>query len=236
MYNKTKEHRKNLSISLKGKKKSKEHIENISKALKGKHLSPTEFKKGHISPTKGKENKWGNHTEEAKIRISENHRHIQTKETKIKISESKKELYKDYSKHPNWQGGKSFEPYGPEFNKQLKNKIKKRDNYKCIFCELEYEKEKENLKDHPILWQKKLLLLKIEANMNKRLSIHHIDYNKQNNSEDNLITLCSSHHAKTNFNREYWIAIFNQIKEFKKNMENFSLIKLQEVKMEENKK
>jgi len=36
------------------------------------------------------------------------------------------------------------------------------------------------------------------------LVIHHIDYNKQNHSSENLISLCPSCHAKTNYNRGYW--------------------------------
>lgn len=32
--------------------------------------------------------------------------------------------------------------------------------------------------------------------------IHHIDYNKMNNSLDNLMLLCRNCHGKTNFNRE----------------------------------
>jgi len=48
------------------------------------------------------------------------------------------------------------------------------------------------------------------------LSVHHIDYNKQNCDDFNLITLCKSCHSKTGFNREYWIEYFNDIMEEKK--------------------
>jgi hypothetical protein len=81
--------------------------------------------------------------------------------------------------HPNWKGGTSFEEYGREFNQQLKNKIRQRDNYKCQECGL-----KESNKNH---------------------IVHHIDYDKKNNYEDNLILLCNSCHSKTNFNRLFWI-------------------------------
>lgn len=37
---------------------------------------------------------------------------------------------------------------------------------------------------------------------------NHIDYNKHNLSPENLVTLCKSCHAKTNFNRNYWIKYF----------------------------
>lgn len=80
--------------------------------------------------------------------------------------------------HPNWKGGTSSEEYGKEFNQQLKNKIRQRDNYKCQECGLK--------------------------GSNKNHIVHHIDYNKKNNDEDNLILLCNSCHSKTNFNRLFW--------------------------------
>jgi len=38
----------------------------------------------------------------------------------------------------------------------------------------------------------------------EKLSIHHIDYNKDNCDPKNLISLCGSCHVKTNFTRDYW--------------------------------
>lgn len=85
---------------------------------------------------------------------------------------------------PNWQGGLSFEPYGIEFNNELKSKIRARDNNQCQLprCGI-YEN-------------------------GKRHSVHHIDYCKQNNEPENLITLCKSCHVKTNYNRKYWQSYF----------------------------
>lgn len=80
--------------------------------------------------------------------------------------------------HPLWLGGISFEPYGIEFNNCLKEKIRKRDNYQCRICGI-----KQN---------------------GRKLSVHHVDYDKTNNEDWNLITLCDSCHMKTNYNREYW--------------------------------
>ncbi len=37
-------------------------------------------------------------------------------------------------KHPRWLGGTSFEPYTEEFNRQLKELIRLRDNYQCQKC------------------------------------------------------------------------------------------------------
>ena len=61
---------------------------------------------------------------------------------------------------------------------RIRTKIRKRDNYICQICR-EYGKE-----------------------------VHHIDYDKENNDESNLITLCKTCHTKTNFNREYWTNYF----------------------------
>lgn len=77
-------------------------------------------------------------------------------------------------KNGSWQGGTSFGEYGLEFNDNLKTRIRKRDSFTCAICG------------------------------KNGYDVHHIDYNKKNNSEFNLITLCRKDHAKTNFNREYW--------------------------------
>jgi hypothetical protein len=81
----------------------------------------------------------------------------------------------------NWRGGIANFPYPPEFNDSLKQEIKERDGFTChgIECEGNY-----NL-----------------------LSIHHVGYDKNDCLPENLITLCSSCHGKTNFNRKIneWI-------------------------------
>ncbi len=40
---------------------------------------------------------------------------------------------------------------------------------------------------------------------NLKLHCHHIDYNKENNDFNNLISLCCSCHMKTNYRREDWL-------------------------------
>ena len=82
-------------------------------------------------------------------------------------------------KNSNWRGGKSFEPYTKDFDNTIKNVIKYRDNHKCQICGVP---EMECL----------------------QMDTHHIDYNKKNNSIDNLILLCSTCHGYTNGSREYW--------------------------------
>ena len=38
----------------------------------------------------------------------------------------------------------------------------------------------------------------------KNLSVHHIDYNKKNCKEANLITVCQQCNIRANSNRAYW--------------------------------
>jgi len=92
--------------------------------------------------------------------------------------------------HPSWQGGKSFEIYPQKFNVALKERIKKRDNYKCQNCEMTQE-------EHLIVW-------------GRDIEIHHIDYDKENCKEDNLITLCKQCNMRANYNREYWQLYFEE--------------------------
>lgn len=85
---------------------------------------------------------------------------------------------------PSWKGGKSFEEYGPDFNNQLKEKIRFLGKYKCQLCGCS------------------------QLENGRQLDCHHIDYNKKNNKIDNLIALCKSCHVKTNNKREYWTEYF----------------------------
>ncbi len=84
----------------------------------------------------------------------------------------------------NWNGGKSFEPYSLEWTKELKESIRKRDNYDCQNCGMTEE-------EHLIV-------------IGKVLCIHHIDYNKKNCTKNNLITLCHWCNLRANLNRDYW--------------------------------
>jgi len=108
------------------------------------------------------------------------------------LSEYKKTYYKG-KKNPNWHGGISSLPYSFAFNSDLKDYIRQRDNYVCQKCGLHQVK---NIKTH-----------------NRRLSVHHVDYNKQNCKENNLVSLCTVCHGKTNNNRDYWFAYFKYILE-----------------------
>lgn len=90
------------------------------------------------------------------------------------------------SKNPNWHGGKYHEEYGRGFGSLLKEEIRCRDKYKCVFCGLEQVKN------------------------GRQLDCHHIDYNKRNHNRFNLVSLCRKCHMKTSYKRNRWIRIFKE--------------------------
>jgi len=90
------------------------------------------------------------------------------------------QLAKTRIKNPAWRGGVSFEPYSPEWKRDIKNSIKIRDSHTCQICQTSYN------------------------SLSKRLHVHHIDYNKKNCLPENLITLCHCCHSKTNHKRKFW--------------------------------
>ena len=94
--------------------------------------------------------------------------------------------YQQKENSPHWQGGLSFEPYTIEFNNYLKETIRQRDNYKCQLCGVP------------------------QMECLRKLAVHHIDYNKKNCSEVNLIALCLECNIKVNKNRMYWEEYFTQ--------------------------
>lgn len=94
------------------------------------------------------------------------------------------------SNHWNWRGGKSFEPYSYEFTEELKEGIRKRDNYRCQEC-FRHQDE-----------------LYRPSGQKYSLHVHHIDYDKKNSNSDNLISLCNSCHAQTHFDRDEWTDYF----------------------------
>ena len=194
----------NKGLTKETNKKLKEAGEKVSIANKGKHYSPaTEFKKGRILPKEIEEKRLKNIPRGKKHHLYRKHR---TEETKKKIgmansrpnpkcSETKKRLYKEGKlktifkkgkEHPYWKGGKSFEPYGIKFNKELKEQIRKRDDYTCQLCGI------------------------TQKNFKRKLTIHHIDYNKKNNESSNFISLCNFCNSSVNFSREQWTKFFQK--------------------------
>ena len=83
--------------------------------------------------------------------------------------------------HPNYLGDDYQREYPNVFN-AVKDAIRERDKRTCQVCGV--------------------------SENGKKLCVHHIDYDKNNTAPNNLITLCPSCHAKTNFRHDTWIAKF----------------------------
>jgi hypothetical protein len=104
-------------------------------------------------------------------------------EVRKKISKSKYG-----SKNPAWQGGISYLPYSYKFTEKLKEKIRERDKFICVGCGKHEESE--------------------ISNNGRKLTIHHINYNKMDCNKSNLVSVCTSCNIKANANRDYWFAYY----------------------------
>ncbi len=168
VYKKTEKHKRKIRESQTLRWKNPEYKKNQLKRMKD---SGCYFKKGH-KINLGRKTKGWKWSEESKNNFS-----------KLK-KENPTNVFKKGKENPNWAGGKSFEPYGLEFNEDLKEVIRNRDRRKCFMCKI------------------------IELECGELLSVHHIDYNKKNNDPQNLISLCRKCHFRTNKNRKHWINYF----------------------------
>ena len=154
-----------------GRKHTKEWRKNHGRVMMGKlsgNKNPMYGKRGENCPSYGLQRSL-----ETRKKISENHYNM--------LGEN----------NPNWNGGISFEEYPQEFNKELKEYIRQRDNYICQGC---WKTEEEEIKTR-----------------SQNLSIHHIDYNKKNCQENNLITVCHSCNARANYNRSKWTIFYQNL-------------------------
>jgi len=86
--------------------------------------------------------------------------------------------------NPNWKGGISNYPYCSEW-KYIRKELKESDNNECRnpMCE----------------------------STSKRITSHHIDYDKQNCRPSNIITLCNSCNCKANKDRDWHKAFYTEI-------------------------
>jgi hypothetical protein len=187
------ESKKKMSDALKGRTAwnkgkegcySEETIEKIKSARakqvmkKGRKHSEESKEKNRIAHL-GKQ-----HTEQSKKKLSVAAKGRKLSEAqKIKLSKGKLG-----EKNPQWQGGISKLPYGQDWTEDLKDAIRKRDEHTCQICGETQEEFGERL--------------------GRKLTVHHIDYDKNNCNPDNLTTLCISCHTKTGTNRKYWKLFF----------------------------
>lgn len=101
-------------------------------------------------------------------------------------------------KHPNWQGGKSFEPYPITFNNEFKRYIKERDNFCCTKCNKTQAEENIHA----------LLLYGLHK---KSLVVHHINYDKSLTIPENCCLLCIRCNTEVNHNRKHWTKFFQSL-------------------------
>lgn len=71
--------------------------------------------------------------------------------------------------------------YSPEWINSLRKRIRRRDNLQCQLC----------------------------STRTRPLHVHHIDYNKANCQDSNLITLCDVCHKKTLRHTHDWFLLFS---------------------------
>lgn len=171
-------------MEIKGKsgkyKRTEKHSRNISESLKGHMVSEKTRRKISKSMIGGNQTsfKIGHKTNLNKSFPKDEYPNYAMRNKKH--SERTKKLMS--KNHPNFNGinnpnyidGNSYFPYSGDFSRKLKIKIKERDNNQCKFP---------------------------KENHFGRLEIHHIDFNKNNNSEKNLITLCHHHNIQANKDR-----------------------------------
>ena len=179
------ESKRKLSLNHKGKpsKNKGKKILKISENNKKRWADP-EFKK-RVSKSISNATKGRVLSAETrkKISVSNTGKHVHSDKWKKVLSEKWSK-----EKNPAWKGGVSFEKYGPEFTKKLKDYIIKRDIFTCQICNTPYQRSD--------------------------LAVHHIDYNKKNNNKNNLVCVCNTCHSKTNFNRDRWILYFSEKRTF----------------------
>lgn len=153
-----------------------------------------EFQKGH------KINLGRKQTEVTKEKIRQNtlkqFESGMPEKTKQKIRKTNKSLGRKPpifkgEKSSNWQGGISFLPYPTDWKEDLRDSIRKRENYMCFLCGIHQDKL---------------------TSWHKKLDVHHTEYDKNDLSPDKLVALCHSCHMKTNGNRKYWIKYFAEEK------------------------
>jgi len=175
-------HKEKISNSLIGKFKGKTYEEIMGEA-KAKEMKKLRKDKftGNGNPFYNK--KHNNSTKKVMSELKANKTH----EEIMGVDNAKSWKQKMSGENsPMWKEGYSIKDY-KNFTNLFKRKIRQRDNQICMACGIHKEKLKQ------------------------ALSIHHIDYNKQNSIPQNCISLCNSCHSKTNYNTKHWISFFQQI-------------------------
>jgi hypothetical protein len=120
--------------------------------------------------------------------------------SKAQIGKKHKKITKNKMSLSHGGTGNPYENnyYSGKFSKKLRTIIKERDNYTCQNPKCNCTKE-EHYKKY-----------------NRDIEVHHIDYDRENCKENNLITLCHKCNIEANFNRDYYYAYYSYLIEILK--------------------
>lgn len=187
-----------------GRQKTKEEIRKLQESCKGINVGSKNGMfgvRGEKNPLFGKPK-----TEDHKLKISESKKgsipwnkgvsHKKSTKLKISIANTGKKRSEKFKiekskrmkgkKHPNWRGGCTSDGYCEEWRTvDLKEYIMERDNHIC---------------QNPQC-----------SNINTKLCVHHINYNKKDCDPWNLITVCFSCNSMANYKREWWKSFYGEI-------------------------
>lgn len=100
-----------------------------------------------------------------------------------------KTFVKRGEQHPRWRGG-TKEGYAPEWGNRLRESIRNRDGRRCQYPDCDYDDTRAGA---------------------EKLQVHHINGDKKNCKEYNLISLCRSHHIKVEWDNRGWDEYFYQL-------------------------
>jgi len=132
-----------------------------------------------------------NMSEETKLKMSKAKLNM-SEETKRKMCDARKGKYYG-EKSPSWKGGVSYDPYCIKFNFDFKERVRNYFGRCCYVCD------------------------KNEIDNKAKLSVHHVNYNKDTCCDDSkplFVPLCHKCHSKTNHDREFWQEFFTASLEF----------------------
>lgn len=173
------EFRGKISKASKERWQDPEYRERVLSKRRGQKRSE-EFRKHQSEMQRGEKGPmYGkHHTDEAKRKISEAN-------TGDKNAAKRPEVRAKLAgkNNPRWRGGVSFGKYCYKFNQPFKEFIREKFSRTCIMCG------------------------KHESNCNRKLAIHHTDYNKNsicNGKSWAFVPLCDKCHGKTNHNCWIW--------------------------------